>query len=34
MKIGVYFCNCGTNVSDKIDSEQVRRALHQASKAV
>jgi heterodisulfide reductase subunit A2 len=28
MKTGVYFCNCGTNVSDKIDAEKVKeRAL-------
>ena len=24
MKIGVYFCNCGTNISDKVDSEKVK----------
>ena len=27
MKIGVYFCNCGTNIADKIDAEQVREGL-------
>ncbi|MBI3987501.1 MAG: CoB--CoM heterodisulfide reductase iron-sulfur subunit A family protein, partial [Lentisphaerae bacterium] len=27
MNIGVYFCNCGTNVSDKIDADEVRRQL-------
>jgi len=24
MKIGVYFCNCGTNIKDKIDPERVK----------
>ena len=24
MRTGVYFCNCGTNVSDKIDAEKVK----------
>lgn len=24
MKIGVYFCNCGTNISDKVDPEKVK----------
>ena len=24
MKIGVYFCNCGTNIAEKIDTEKVR----------
>ncbi|MBI5847000.1 MAG: CoB--CoM heterodisulfide reductase iron-sulfur subunit A family protein [Nitrospirae bacterium] len=27
MKTGVYFCNCGTNISDKIDSGKVRDSL-------
>jgi heterodisulfide reductase subunit A2 len=27
VKIGVYFCNCGTNVSEKIDPEKVRCSL-------
>ncbi|MBF0568011.1 MAG: CoB--CoM heterodisulfide reductase iron-sulfur subunit A family protein [Nitrospirae bacterium] len=27
VKIGVYFCNCGGNISGKVDSELVRRAL-------
>lgn len=27
MKIGVYFCNCGTNISAKIDSEEVRKKI-------
>ncbi len=27
MKIGVYFCNCGTNISEKIDSAEVRRKI-------
>jgi len=27
MKTGVYFCNCGTNISDRIDSEKVRERL-------
>ena len=24
MKIGVYFCKCGTNVADKIDPEKIQ----------
>ncbi|MBF0566736.1 MAG: CoB--CoM heterodisulfide reductase iron-sulfur subunit A family protein [Nitrospirae bacterium] len=27
MKIGVYFCNCGTNISDKVDSGQVGQKI-------
>src|SRR5512141_1188721 len=27
VKIGVYFCNCGTNVSETIDPEEVRRCV-------
>lgn len=27
MKIGVYFCNCGTNIKEKIDSEEVRKKM-------
>ncbi|MBI5633956.1 MAG: CoB--CoM heterodisulfide reductase iron-sulfur subunit A family protein [Nitrospirae bacterium] len=27
MKTGVYFCKCGTNISDKIDAEKVRDSL-------
>lgn len=27
MKTGVYFCNCGTNISDRIDSGAVRQRL-------
>ena len=27
MKIGVYFCNCGTNISGRIDSDRVREQL-------
>ncbi len=27
MKIGVYFCNCGTNISDKIDPEKIREEV-------
>ncbi|MBF0553137.1 MAG: CoB--CoM heterodisulfide reductase iron-sulfur subunit A family protein [Nitrospirae bacterium] len=27
MKIGVYFCNCGSNISGKVDSQQVRQLL-------
>jgi heterodisulfide reductase subunit A2 len=27
MKTGVYFCNCGTNIADKIDAERVREKL-------
>ncbi|MBI2353468.1 MAG: CoB--CoM heterodisulfide reductase iron-sulfur subunit A family protein [Deltaproteobacteria bacterium] len=27
MKSGVYFCNCGTNISDRIDSNRVRESL-------
>jgi heterodisulfide reductase subunit A2 len=28
MKIGVYFCHCGTNITDKIDGEEVCRRLN------
>jgi heterodisulfide reductase subunit A len=27
MKIGVYFCNCGTNIKDKIDPEKVKMQM-------
>ncbi|HAK87759.1 MAG TPA: (4Fe-4S)-binding protein [Nitrospiraceae bacterium] len=27
MKIGVYFCNCGTNIKDKIDPEKVKTQM-------
>lgn len=27
MKIGVYFCTCGTNIGDRIDSDRVREQL-------
>lgn len=27
MRIGVYFCNCGTNISEKIDSAEVLRQI-------
>jgi heterodisulfide reductase subunit A2 len=27
VKTGVYFCNCGTNISEKIDPDNVRRSL-------
>lgn len=27
MKIGVYFCNCGANISDRIDSERVKSSM-------
>ena|SRR5271157_1128571 len=27
MRIGVYFCNCGTNISDKIDSGSVKEKM-------
>lgn len=27
MKTGVYFCKCGTNISEKIDAEKTREAL-------
>lgn len=27
MKIGVYFCNCGTNIADKIDPEKVKAEI-------
>lgn len=27
MNIGVYFCNCGTNVAEKIDSHKVEQAI-------
>jgi heterodisulfide reductase subunit A2 len=30
MKTGVFFCKCGTNVSDKIDAERVRARAMQA----
>ncbi len=29
MKIGVYFCNCGANISDKIDSGEIKAKLLQ-----
>jgi heterodisulfide reductase subunit A2 len=29
MRIGVYFCNCGPNISEKIDSAAVREAVAQ-----
>ncbi len=29
MKTGVYFCKCGTNISEKIDEEKVRETLLQ-----
>jgi len=29
MKIGVYFCKCGTNISDKIDPGKIRETLVQ-----
>jgi heterodisulfide reductase subunit A-like polyferredoxin len=25
MKIGVYFCKCGTNIAEKIDPERVEK---------
>jgi heterodisulfide reductase subunit A2 len=28
MKIGVYFCNCGTNIAEKISSEEVRKLIN------
>ena len=31
MKIGVYFCNCGSIISEKIDSDMVRERLKDAS---
>lgn len=34
MKIGVYFCNCGTNISDKIDAEEVKAGLSEFSEDV
>jgi heterodisulfide reductase subunit A2 len=30
MKTGVFFCNCGTNISERIDAEQVRARAMQA----
>lgn len=30
MKTGVYFCNCGTNIADKIDADRVRESLESA----
>ena len=27
MKIGIYFCNCGPNISDKVDSERVKEKV-------
>jgi heterodisulfide reductase subunit A2 len=27
MKIGVYFCSCGTNISEKIDPEKIRKEV-------
>lgn len=27
MRIGVYFCNCGTNIAEKIDPEKIRQSL-------
>ncbi len=27
MKTGVYFCNCGTNISDKVDWERVKKDI-------
>jgi len=27
MKTGVYFCNCGTNITDRIDPDKVRESL-------
>lgn len=30
MKIGVYFCNCGTIISEKIDSERVKEKVLEA----
>ncbi len=27
MRVGVYFCNCGPNISEKIDSESVHRSV-------
>lgn len=27
MKLGVYFCNCGSNIADKIDSQEVEAKL-------
>ena len=34
MKVGVYFCNCGSNVSDKIDAETVKVCTLQKDKGV
>lgn len=30
MKTAVYFCTCGTNISDRIDAEEVKQALKSA----
>jgi len=27
MKIGVYFCKCGTNIAEKIDPERVEKEV-------
>jgi heterodisulfide reductase subunit A2 len=27
MRVGIYFCNCGTNISDKVNREAVKEAL-------
>jgi heterodisulfide reductase subunit A2 len=27
MKLGIYFCNCGTNISSKIDPERVKESI-------
>lgn len=27
MKIGIYFCNCGSNIADKINSDEVAKAI-------
>ena len=34
MRTGVYFCNCGTNVSGRIDAEEVKAYLLQRNKDV
>ncbi|MBI4690853.1 MAG: CoB--CoM heterodisulfide reductase iron-sulfur subunit A family protein, partial [Nitrospirae bacterium] len=31
MKTGIYFCNCGTNISEKVDSEQVKQRTQKSS---
>ncbi|MBF0566527.1 MAG: CoB--CoM heterodisulfide reductase iron-sulfur subunit A family protein [Nitrospirae bacterium] len=31
MRTGVYFCNCGSNISDRVDSEQVRQKVGNVS---